>query len=706
MFDSSKWNVLEQDEKLTHELSSALKIDELCARLLINRGYGDTESARSFMQKSDVFFHNPYLMKDIDKAVSIIKEALAGDEKITIYGDYDVDGVTAVSVLYMYLREHGGNVDYYIPTRDSEGYGLNTAAFDSIKQHGTDLVITVDTGITAIDEVKYARSIGMKVVVTDHHECRPELPSADAVVNPKRPDCKYPFKELSGVGVVFKIICALELDYVNGGEYNLYTIKDMCKRYIDIVTIGTIADVMPLVGENRIIVHLGLGMLQNVHHVGIRALFRASGIIGGTSPKKITSSTISFTVAPKINAVGRISSAERAVKLFLTDSPAKADVIADELCAINRERQELENVIYKDAFEQIGSVYKPGEDSVIVLSSNSWHHGVIGIVASRLTEKFGVPSVLISFEGATPDENGNIIGKGSVRSVKGINIVEALASCSDLLSKFGGHALAAGLSVDEKNVDELRRRLNEYIKNADKETERSMMLDVEAEISEKNVTEATAEAISLLEPYGAGNPVPLFVLRGAKITELTVLSGGKHTKMMLRKNDHEMYAVIFGNNLSNEGFIVGDEVDVVCSIDINEFRGNKNVQLIIRDIDRSAPDKARVLDEFSSVKAALDAPESISAGDVPQRDEFVKVYTDIKNAESENIDLRVFASYFPELSYIKLAIIIKALSEAGIISVQDDAARPFLMKIKLNKVEKKIDLLQTPIMKELNKDER
>lgn len=702
MFDSKKWNVLVQDEELTRKLSEELGIDEICARLLINRGYTEEDGARAFMQKSDVFFHNPYLMKDIDKAVSIIKDALAKDEKITIYGDYDVDGVTAVSVLYMYLREHGGNVDYYIPTRDGEGYGLNTAAFDTIKQHGTDLIITVDTGITAIDEVAYAKSIGMRVVVTDHHECRPELPLADAVVNPKRPDCEYPFKELSGVGVVFKIICALELDFVNGGEYNLYTIKDMCKRYIDIVTIGTIADVMPLVGENRIIVHLGLGMLQNVRHVGIRALFRASGIIGGNSPKKITSSTISFTIAPKINAVGRISSAERAVKLFLTDSPAKADVIADELCAINRERQELENVIYKEAFDQIGSVYKPGDDSVIVLASDRWHHGVIGIVASRLTEKFGVPSVLISFEGATPDESGHIIGKGSVRSVKGINIVEALASCSDILSKFGGHALAAGLSVDEKNVDELRRRLNEYIRQTDREIERSMMLDVETEIDEKNVTERTAEAISLLEPYGAGNPVPLFVLRDAKITELTVLSGGKHTKMMLRRGENDMYAVIFGNNLSTEGFIVGDEVDVVCSIDINEFRGNKNVQLIVRDIDRSERDKERVNAEYESVKEVLADASRVEKCDVPERNDFVKVYSEIKNMESEKVDFRVFALCFPEFSYIKLAVVLKALYQAGIIDIEYDSTRPLLMKIKLNKVDGKCDLTQTPIMKELS----
>ena len=702
MFDSSKWNIQTQDESLAQSLASALGTDELCARLLINRGYCDVSKAKAFIDKSNVFFHNPYLMKDIGKAVAIIKEAIENDEKITIYGDYDVDGVTSVSILYMYLREHGATVDYYIPTRDSEGYGLNTSAFDIIKQKGTDLIITVDTGITATEEVSYAKSIGMKVIVTDHHECRPELPGADAVVNPKRPDCEYPFKELSGVGVVFKIICALELDYVNGGEYNLYTIKDMCKRYIDIVTIGTIADVMPLVGENRIIVHLGLGMLQNARQVGIRALFRASGVIGGNTQKKITASTISFTIAPKINAVGRIGSAERAVKLFLTESPANAEIIAEELCAINRERQELENIIYKDAFEQISSVYKPGEDSVIVLSSDSWHHGFIGIVSSRLTEKFGVPSVLISFEGATPDENGALIGKGSVRSVRGINIVEALSSCADILSKFGGHALAAGLSIEINNVDEFRRRLNEYIKNNVKDSDMSMMLNVEAEINENNVTEKTADSISLLEPYGAGNPVPLFALRNAKITEIVPLSLGKHTKMMLRRGDKDIYSVIFGCNLCDEGFAVGDLADIVCSIDINEFRGNRNVQLIIRDIDRSQSDKDRFKEESKQIADLLFDPSELESEEVPDRNDFIKMYSALKNEGENPVYFRSLAQLSGDISYIKLAIAVRAFEEAGIISITDDSDNIILSKIKLNKIDGKTDLMQTTIMKKIN----
>ncbi|MBQ0125037.1 MAG: single-stranded-DNA-specific exonuclease RecJ [Clostridiales bacterium] len=703
MFDSSKWNVLDQDAELVSALSSVLGVDEICAKLLINRGYTDAQSAKDCIEKSDVFFHNPFLMKDMEKAVEIISDALKNEEKITIYGDYDVDGVTSVSILYMYLREHGGIVDYYIPTRESEGYGLNTSAFDTIKRRGTSLIITVDTGITAIEEVEYAKSIGMKVIVTDHHQCRAELPEAEAVVNPKRPDCEYPFKELSGVGVVFKIICALELSYVNGGEYNLYTIKDMCRRYIDIVTIGTVADVMPLVGENRIIVHLGLGMLKNVHHVGIRALFRAAGIIGGTSPKKITATTIGFSVAPKINAVGRISSAERAVKLFLTDSPANADVIAEELCAINRERQETENVIYKEAFDQLQNEPEIEKASAIVLESETWHHGVIGIVASRITEKFGVPSVLISFDGAEPDEEGRIIGKGSVRSIKGINIVEALSACSDLLYKFGGHALAAGLSIEKKNVAEFRRRLNEYVGNALKGLDFVQKLDIDMELDPEDVTESEAEAITILEPYGAGNPVPLFLIRNAKIREIVALSGGKHTKMMIEKSEKLMYSVIFGTNLVDEGYMCGDEIDVVCSMDINEFRGTRSVQLVIKDIDRSDFDKSRFDSLETEITAALNTPETILKSDVPTRDDFALVYRSLGGFDGGLVNFRALANTLPDFSYNKLAIVIKTFSEAGLINVLPEKGRRFMLKITFNQTTEKADLFATPIMQSISK---
>lgn len=446
MFDRKRWIVSEQDPSCVKKLADSLGTNELCAKLLINRGYTDVESARAFMEKSDAFLYDPFLLKDIKLATARIRRAIEEDERITIYGDYDVDGVTSVSVLFMYLREHGADVDYYIPTRDGEGYGVSSAAFRTIKEHGTGLVITVDTGITAIDEIAYAKSIGLDVVVTDHHQCRPELPVCEAVVNPQRPDCEYPFKELSGVGVIFKVLCALELELVNYGEYNLFTIKDMCRRYIDLVTIGTIADVMPLCDENRIMVYMGLGMLSSTRNIGVRELFRTVGL---DASKKITASMIGYTVAPKINAAGRIGNASRAVQLFLATSPHAARAIAEELCLTNRERQQTEASILAEAMSQIENEHDLEKESVLVLSSDSWHQGVIGIVASRITEQFGKPAILVSFD-AGEGEHG--LGKGSARSVKGLNMVEALASCGHLLVKYGGHELAAGLSIEREKL--------------------------------------------------------------------------------------------------------------------------------------------------------------------------------------------------------------------------------------------------------------
>ena len=343
---SKKWIIKEQSEELVKALSSALGVKEITARLLINRGYTAEESARAFLEKSDSFLYDPFLMKDMEKAVARVRAALENGEKITIYGDYDVDGITSVSIMYMYLSALGGKVDYFIPSRENDGYGINNAAVDGIAARGTKLIITVDTGITAIDEVEYIKSLGMDIVVTDHHHCRPMLPAATAVVNPQREDCTYPFKELSGVGVAFKLLCALELTLKNVGKYSLGVIKDMCKRYIDIVTIGTIADVMPLKDENRIIVYMGLALLENTQKTGLRALFEAAGIeISRKERRKITSSVIGFTIAPRINATGRIGNAERAVKLFISEHREEAEALAEEFCIINKERQDTETEI-------------------------------------------------------------------------------------------------------------------------------------------------------------------------------------------------------------------------------------------------------------------------------------------------------------------------------------------------------------------------
>ncbi len=697
MFNKSRWLIREHDAETVKLLSESLRIKPLCAKLLINRDYTDVESARSFIEKSDAFLYDPYLLADMRKATARIRSAMAHDEKITIYGDYDVDGITSVSILYMYLKDHGVDVDYYIPTRESEGYGLNIGAFHTIKEGGTTLVITVDTGITAIDEIAYAKTIGLDMVVTDHHQCRPELPVCEAVVNPRRPDCKYPFKELSGVGVVFKLLCALEMDILNFGEYNIFTVKDMCKRYIDLVTIGTIADVMPLYDENRIIVYMGLHLLSSTSNIGVRALLRAVGI---EDTKKITSSVIGYTLAPRINAAGRIGDAARAVQLFLTTSPRHASAIAEELCITNKERQQTENVIFAEALRQIEQEHDVEKESVIVLASDHWHQGVIGIVASKITELFGKPSILISFDSQEPSDKDP--GKGSARSIKGLNIVEALAHCSDLLIKYGGHELAAGLSVERGNLDSFRKALNEYAFPYLSSPECVVKTHVEAEITAEDITMDTVEELSKLEPYGAKNPEPIFVLKDVCIEEIAPLSMGKHTRLYLRKDGTSVAAVCFGQNLLNEGFSVGAYADVVCSININEFRGNKSVQLIIRDIDYAE----KTLNEIESQEkdfAKLQRDELFfDHRMIPKRPDFALIYKFLREEgfrKEKRITLMKLKSVFPEMSFLKILIILETFSQCGLIGWTRISVGTYRVQQKETKQKK--DLYAAPIMRML-----
>ena len=697
MFDRNYWLISEQEPGVVKMLTNSLRISPLCAKLLINRGYTNAEDAKAFIQKSDSFLYDPYLLKDMRKATERIRLALENDEKITIYGDYDVDGVTSVSILYMYLKDHGADVNYYIPTRDGEGYGLNIGAFHSIKENGTSLIITVDTGITAIDEIAYAKTIGLDVIVTDHHQCRPELPSCIAVINPRRSDCEYPFKELSGVGVVFKLLCAMEMDLVNYGEYNIFTVKDMCKRYIDLVTIGTIADVMPLYDENRIIVYMGLQMIASTSNVGVRALLRAVGI---DDSKKVTASNIGYTLAPRINAAGRIGDAARAVQLFLASSPHAADIIAEELCVTNRERQQTENLIFEEALEQIEKEHDIDQESVIVLSSSHWHQGVIGIVASKITERFGKPSILISFDSTESSEND--LGKGSARSVKGLNMVGALAHCEHLLAKYGGHELAAGLSIERKHLTEFRRLLNEYAKPRLASPDCAVKTMIETEISEYDVTMKTVEDIAKLEPYGAKNPEPIFILKDLHIVEIAPLSMGKHTRIYFEKNDIGISAICFGYNLIGEGFSVGDRVDVVCSVNINEFRGNKTVQLIVRDVDYSEwtwNEIEEIEDEFACIKAA-DTYKGKHL--IPKRDEFAAIYKILKAdgyIKGKQITIMKLMASLPEISYLKALIILEVFCECDLISWTQTATATYYIQ-RLETTEKK-NLYATPMIQKL-----
>ena len=594
------------------EIASTLNLSLATARLLACRGYTTPDAARAFIRKEADLLHDPFQLRDMDKAVERIVRAIHKNEHIVVYGDYDVDGVTAVSVVYTYLAELGCDVKYYIPNRVGEGYGVNVDAVRTFASEGCTLMITVDTGVTAIDEVSLASSLGIDTVVTDHHECREELPEAVAVVNPRRGDCTYPFDELAGCGVAFKLVCALEMR-LNGIDA-IDATKNCAARFAELVAIGTVADVMPLTNENRIIVSYGLMLLENTKNAGLAALMRASGIIavdaeGRPIKKKITSSTVGFTIAPRLNAAGRISSAEFAVELLLCRDEARAEEIANELCETNRRRQAEENSIVEAASVKIES--QCGEDDyVIVLDDDHWHHGVIGIVCSKLTERYNLPSILISFENNTDDAPlPTDIGKGSGRSIRGLNLFEALEYCAPFLSKYGGHELAAGLSLKRSNLPAFRMAINEFAKKSLGKGELCRVVDIDLRINPEEISQKLAEELYLLEPFGTSNAQPVFETDRFIITDVAALSGGKHTKLTLRAPGYavEFTALCFGHSSAEFEFVPGDAVDLAYNLDVNEFRGRKSVQLLVRDIRRTIADGILTRDDFAALYRYLKA---------------------------------------------------------------------------------------------------
>ncbi len=602
------WQVAEPfcDLASIENISRDLGLSFAASRLLAGRGHTSVDAARSFLNKETELLHDPFLLADMDKAVERVHTAIYKGEKIVVYGDYDVDGVTAVTVMYTYLHDCGADVKYYIPNRIGEGYGVNFDALKSFADDGCTLVITVDTGITAIEEIEKAKEIGLDVVVTDHHECRAELPDAVAVVNPCRPDCSYPFSELAGCGVAFKLVCALEMRRAGVNMYE--ATKTVAPRFCEFVAIGTIADVMPLINENRIIVSYGLGLLENTDNIGLCALMRASGLIsvdadGSIIKKKITSSAVGFTIAPRLNAAGRISSAELSVELLLCRDELRAEELAAELCETNRRRQAEENNIIEEADQKI-ELQCRDDDRVIVLDDDHWHHGVIGIVCSRLTEKYNLPSILISFEHNTGDEpSGDDIGKGSGRSIHGLNLFEALQNCSEFLAKYGGHELAAGLSLTRANLDSFRRAVNAYADRILAEIELCRVVDIDLKLYPEEISQRFADELYLLEPFGTGNSQPIFETDRLIISEITPLSGGKHTKLTLHAPGLTTVftALLFGTSTAEFEFSVGDAVDIAYNLDINEFRGRRSVQLLVRDIRKAASDYTPTREDFAKL---------------------------------------------------------------------------------------------------------
>ena len=712
MSNNKKWNIkqsyLDKSSLLSltiQAIARKLNLSPVTAVLLYNRGLQDVESAVKFLTKETEFFHDSYQMKDMDKAVERIITAINNKENIVIYGDYDVDGVTSVSTLYLYLKDKGANVDYYIPNRNGEGYGINITAIDNLAKNKVDLIVTVDTGITAYDEVEYIKSLGIDIVITDHHECYSDIPKAIAIVNPKRTDCEYPFKDLAGVGVVFKVLCALEKEFnVRNGEPDKNYINSICSKYADIIAIGTVADVMPLVDENRLIVSLGLKMMENSTRPGFLALLQQSGVLPDpqnktVKKKKISSSLIGYVLAPRINAAGRISNASRAVELFLTDSEFEANKIAAELCETNRERQNEENAIIEEAYRKIEEEHDFKNDLVIVLAQDNWHHGIIGIVSSRITEHYNLPSILISYE--------NDIGKGSGRSIKGMNLVNALMSCNDCLLKYGGHELAAGLSIERNKLDSFKTKINEYARAHLNDEDLITSISIDCELAASDVTLELANQLYWLEPYGISNPVPIFVMKDTKVVEIIPIGNNRHTKLNLMKDGKYFTAVYFGTIADDLDFVSGDFIDVVFNLDINDFQNVQSVQLIVKDIDhneayyKSLNQQKLLYDEIKNGRRVAKEEDFI-----PTREDFVNVYQYLKQKirkEQETISIHDIESNIGGKNnelYIKIKFIIDILYETNIIGVEKKDDND-IYKFKLNYVKNKINLDKSSIYKKL-----
>ena len=634
---------------------------DLLSRLFFNRGFRETFEIEDFFNVSVLRLHDPFLLPDMEPAVERIKKAIDGNEKITVYGDYDVDGITSVSILYKYLTSISAEVDYYIPGRTDEGYGLNENALKKIRESGTTLVITVDTGTTAVDEVEFAKSIGLEIVITDHHECKLKenedgtitelIPKCVAIVNPKRPSGNYPFSELAGVGVVFKLLCALIGDT-----------DQVLDLYGDLVAIGTIADIMPLVNENRAIVVIGIKKIKEHASVGLKALLTAAG-----NEKAVNSSVIAYTIAPRLNAAGRIGDPKTSINLLLERDFASATQIATSLCDENRRRQQLESEIFKDVEKMIE---KEGlNDKIIVFASDDWHHGVIGIVASRIIEKYGKPCILLCGDG----ENM----KGSARSVKGISIFELLQKASSSLLKYGGHEMAAGLSLSRNKYNDFKKEIVDYANRTITDKMLIPVIEAECELPFERLSLQAYDVLRLLEPFGTGNATPLFIVKNLTVSDIEPIGCGHHVKMSVTKSGSTLEPVImlmFNTEFNRINCVKGDEIDVVCSLSDNIFNGKRSLSVNVKKFKLStsieSKDKVNKLfyDNFKKNGKIIDDI-------LLTREHVVAVFKKIRkqNSETEEYNAYSFARRLShesgiDINYARFMLSLDILNELNLIS--------------------------------------
>ena len=672
-----KWAIAPLDKERAAQIAERHSIPFFLAMMLDIRGIRSDEEIDDLLRGTGEL-SDPYLMKDMDKAVARIRRAVDGFEKIAVYGDYDADGVTATAILYTYLETVGADVCYYIPQREGEGYGMNCSAVRTLHDQGVKLIVTVDNGISSVEEVSLANRLGVDVVVTDHHRPHEQLPDAAAVVDAYRDDDESPFKDLCGAGVALKLLIALE-----DGDA-----ESILEEYADLAALGTIGDVVSLTGENRLIVQVGLRSIVQGGRPSISAL------LGSDGSRQITAGDLAFTAIPRINATGRMGSPERAVRLLCSEDEDEAQALAEEINEENLLRRQVQAQISEEAMAMIENDPKLQFSRVIVVCGDGWHHGVIGNVASKVTERYGKPCYVISRDGES--------AKGSGRSVEGFSLFDATFSCARLLERFGGHPMAAGLTIRSEHIDEFREAINAYAKKVCPEMP-AMAVQLDCRLNPAAVSVTMPRDLQALEPFGAGNPKPMFGLFGMELREITPVGGGKHLRLTFRKSGSFITAMQFGLGPEDFPFAVGSRVDLAVQLELREFRGKQELTICIQDIRLAGISDEEYIHTWRLYEK-LCRRETLTAAEAgeltPSREELAALYRRLMALGGRPCSVQTLLEALSEqrVTLGKLFVCLDILEERGLI-VPD--GRQAVMHIRVPKQEQKVDIFASRVLADL-----
>lgn len=671
-----KWEVRPLDKERAAAFAQTYGVPFFLAMLMNIRGLDDAAHLREFLGEGEPL-SDPFLLKDMDKAAARITRAVDNMEKIAVYGDYDADGVTSTAMLYSYLETRGADVIFYIPQREGEGYGMNIGAVEYLKEQGVSLIVTVDNGISSVQEVARANELGIDVVVTDHHRPQEILPDAVAVVDAYRPDDTSPYKHFSGVGIAFKLLMALE---DGAGD-----VEDLLEAYSDLAAIGTIGDIVPLTGENRTLIRAGLERLSQSDRPGVQALLENAGIAG----KALTSTNVAFTLVPRINATGRMGAPERAVRLLISGYEEEAEVLSEEICADNEERRRVEAEIAEAAFADIEAKGYM-KDRVVVVDGENWHHGVIGIVASRVTERCGKPCMIIS--------RGETEAKGSGRSIEGFSLFEAICACGDLLIKFGGHPMAAGITLKPENIEAFRKRINQYAAEHFPQMP-TQTVTLDCKLNPAALSVSMAQSLTQLEPFGNGNPQPVFGLFNMELSNVTPVGGGGHLRLTLEKNGAVITAMRFNTKPEELPYHIGDKIDLAVQLEAREFRGQPSLTVIVRDMKFAAFNTEKNIASLASFEK-WQRGEVLSAEDknrlYPDRACLAAIYRALRTVNGKETDQVRFVSQFGKdmtLGLFKTVLLV--FEERGLVhsEIADDTFTATLIE-----TSGKTDITRSPVL--------